>query len=271
MLNFDGPLANRCMTVISISRCFNHGAFVKDHKGEAFNRYFSSVFNSDDSLPNDFAVHALFWLSYLVSHVNSRRGTIITPVLRPDQGNLPRRFSPKNTQGMHWTASAFILHSLQPVIKPGDIAPQTANSQILRLFSKKAIPNYRPISLLWRMSKVCERCVLVHLIPKLHKPLSSLQHVFVSGKSCVTQLLSVLYKLGVTLDAGRESDVVYLDFSKAFDSVPHRKLLHKLSLFGISGSLLCWVLWLLNNQNATCPHRWCFLLLVSLSIQSSTR
>ena len=67
-----------------------------------------------------------------------------------------------------------------------------------------------------------------------------MQHGFVQGRSCVTQLLSVLHDMGASLDAGEEIDVVYLDFSKAFDSVPHIGLLHKLSLFGIQGSLYAW-------------------------------
>lgn len=99
------------------------------------------------------------------------------------------------------------------------------------------ISNYRPISLLSIVSKLCERCILDKLIPNLLELLSPKQHGFVPKKSCVTQLLTVLHDLGKTLDAGQESDVLYLDFSKAFDSVPHNLLLHKLSLYGIDGPL----------------------------------
>ena len=99
------------------------------------------------------------------------------------------------------------------------------------------ISNYRPISLLSIVSKLCERCILDKLIPNFLELLSPKQHGFVPKKSCVTQLLTVLHDLGKTLDAGQESDVLYLDFSKAFDSVPHNLLLHKLLLYGIDGPL----------------------------------
>jgi hypothetical protein len=103
--------------------------------------------------------------------------------------------------------------------------------------SKALVPNYRQISLLSIVSKLCERCVLRNLLSKLSHLLTSAQHGFVRGRSCVTQLLSVLHDLGTSLDAGDEVHVVYLDFSKAFDSLPHGRLLHKLSLFGIQGPL----------------------------------
>ena len=70
--------------------------------------------------------------------------------------------------------------------------------------------------------------------------LHDLQHGFRPNRSCVTQLLIVLHELGRTLDAGKEIDLIYLDFSKAFDSVAHQKLLFKLKHFGISGPLLNW-------------------------------
>ena len=75
-----------------------------------------------------------------------------------------------------------------------------------------------------------------------------MQHGFVQGSSCVTQLLSVLHDMGASLDVGEEVDVVYLNFSKAFDLVPHLGLPHKLSLFGIQGSLHAWFINYLSSR-----------------------
>ena len=49
-----------------------------------------------------------------------------------------------------------------------------------------------------------------------------------------------IIRLGSSLDTGDEVDVIFLDFSKAFDSVPHGRLLHKFSLLDIQGSLHAW-------------------------------
>ena len=84
------------------------------------------------------------------------------------------------------------------------------------------------------------RTLCPDLLPELIHVLTPLQHGFISGRSCVAHILSVLHDLGSSLDAGDEVDVIYLDFSKAFDSVPHGRLLHKLSLLGIQGSLHAW-------------------------------
>ena len=66
------------------------------------------------------------------------------------------------------------------------------------------------------------------------------QHVFQKGKSCVTQLIEVLYDIGHALDRKLESDIIYLDFAKAFDSVCPAKLVLKLKTFGIDDPLLAW-------------------------------
>ena len=85
--------------------------------------------------------------------------------------------------------------------------------------------NYRPISLLPVTSKVLK----FHLIIRE-------QHRFLAGRSCVTQLTSVLHYIGGQLDAGKQIDITYLDMSKAFDKVDHTKLLVRLHQYGITGN-----------------------------------
>ena len=62
--------------------------------------------------------------------------------------------------------------------------------------------------------------------------LTKCQHSFIRGRSCVTQLLAVLDIWTEIMDRRGNIDCIYLDFSKAFDSVPHRRMLHKLQAYG---------------------------------------
>ena len=57
------------------------------------------------------------------------------------------------------------------------------------------------------------------------------------GKSCITQLVEILERIGRELDRGKQIDVLYLDMSKAFDKVTHAELLHRLRQFGFGGNI----------------------------------
>ncbi|CAB4033903.1 Hypothetical predicted protein [Paramuricea clavata] len=106
---------------------------------------------------------------------------------------------------------------------------------------KSQVENYRPISLLSIISKVLERCVLRNIRDHLLQLINDSQHGFIPGKSCTTQLLEVLDYIGSLLDGGKQTDVVYMDMSKAFDKVHHKYLISKLrNVYGISGKLLRW-------------------------------
>ena len=110
------------------------------------------------------------------------------------------------------------------------------------------VRNYRPISLLSLVSKLLERVIHIHVSEFVHSSLNEQQHGFRKRRSCTTQLLGVFHDVGKALDCGKEADLINLDFSKAFDSVLHKKLIYKLKLHGISGSLLNWFTDHLNER-----------------------
>ena len=68
----------------------------------------------------------------------------------------------------------------------------------------------------------------------------------------MTNLLSFLDRVTKELDNGGSVDGIYLDFAKAFDKVPHQRLLQKLEVYGVSSELLSWIRgWLLNRWQST--------------------
>ena len=109
--------------------------------------------------------------------------------------------------------------------------------------SKAVAENYRPISLTSHVIKVFERIIRKNLVKYLEENqlLCSNQHGFRSGKSCLSQLLSHIDSIITNGLEGLDTDVIYLDFAKAFDKVDHEILIRKLSNFGIQGPMLEWL------------------------------
>ena len=106
---------------------------------------------------------------------------------------------------------------------------------------KEYMENYRPISILCIISKVWERCILRNIRDHFTNFIDKNQHGFIQGKSCTTQLLEVLDQIGSFLDSNNQTDIIYMDMSKAFDKVNHQLLISKLkNCFGITGKLLAW-------------------------------
>ena len=106
---------------------------------------------------------------------------------------------------------------------------------------KSSLENYRPVCLTAVLCKVLEKFVREALYTHMEEHLSECQHGFMKGRSCITQLLETLDMWTETLDKGGVIDAIYLDFAKAFDSVPHKRLLVKLEAYGIRGKALGWL------------------------------
>ena len=82
------------------------------------------------------------------------------------------------------------------------------------------------------------------------------QHGFRKGRSCLTNLLDFIENVTKYLDEGEAVDLVYLDFSKAFDKVPFARLFKKLNAHGISGQILNWIKgWLTDRKQRVCFNK----------------
>ena len=110
--------------------------------------------------------------------------------------------------------------------------------------------NYRPVSLTSQVVKILERLVqdvLLNLLQK-NETITCHQHGFQAKCSCITQLLSCLNDWTESFDKHIQTDVIYMDFAKAFDSVPHKRLLLKLKRVGIRGKMLNWIEGFLSSR-----------------------
>ena len=121
------------------------------------------------------------------------------------------------------------------------IPSQWKTASVTALFkkgSKKDPLNYRPVSLTCIISKVYEKFVRRHILEHVETKIHTSQHGFVERKSCLSNLLESVDLVLELLEEGAPVDIFYFDFRKAFDSVPHYRLLTKLESFGITGNTL---------------------------------
>ena len=116
---------------------------------------------------------------------------------------------------------------------------KTANVTALHKKGSKCDPsNYRPISLTCILCKVYEKIIRTHILEHVSANISRMQHGFMIGRSCLSNLLESFDIINDFLSEGETVDIFYLDFQKAFDSVPHYRLLVKLKSFGINNKTL---------------------------------
>jgi len=111
---------------------------------------------------------------------------------------------------------------------------------ILKKGNHTVASNYKPISLTSPVIKMIESIIrdkiMKHMVA--NNLFTPYQHGFTAGRSCITQLLAAL---NCWTDEGYSVDIIYFDFAKVFDSVPHTHLLTKLKSYGLTGNLLRWL------------------------------
>ena len=141
----------------------------------------------------------------------------------------------------------------QKSLSTGVLPVSWKEANVIALHKKgdKCVPNnYRPVSLTSVVCKMLESIIKDELIRYFdqNRFFTACQHGFRPGYSCVTQLINVMEDWTYAIECGKSVDAIYLDFSKAFDHVPHARLISKLYGYGIDDLLLRWIEDFLTNR-----------------------
>ena len=139
--------------------------------------------------------------------------------------------------------------SIQTGIVPDDWKKSNV-SAVFKKGQRYDPANYRPVSLTCLCCKTLEHIIVSSVMKHVdsHKILTDCQHGFRARRSCETQLVTLTHDLASSLDSGIQTDMVVLDFSKAFDRVPHQRLMRKLHHYGIRGSTHHWIASFLSGR-----------------------
>ena len=238
-----GPLRNEDGDLCHDNKCM----------AEVLNKQYSKVFTTEDpNLPAD-------PLSFSCPEMADIRFTpyMIAEVLRhvknsssPGTDGISQRVLKEAAEEVSVPLSLLFNKSMQTNTVPTDW--KTANVvPIFKSGAKGEPSNYRPISLTSVVVRVMERIlkqkILLHL--NVNKLINQSQHGFLPKKSTSTNLISYVDYLTKKLDDGLPVDVLYLDFSKAFDVVPHKRLIQKLKCHKLSKEVIAWIeTWLANRK-----------------------
>lgn len=101
--------------------------------------------------------------------------------------------------------------------------------------------NYRPISILSCPAKVFDKLMCVRVTEAFKPLIDERQHGFISGHSTTTNLVDFVSHVTDLMEAGKQVDALYLDFSKAFDSINHELLIKKMGKYGVDQQTLNWL------------------------------
>jgi hypothetical protein len=213
---------------------------------EAFSAYFHSTFSAPSTMQNA-PIDAAGGRSP-IAHLSNIE---VNPELLT---KLLLQLDPSKSAGPDNVPALFLINCTKSIVEPivllfnRSFAECTVPSIWKSAFitpvhkkgSKTEVTNYRPISKLCILSKLLEKLVYIQVNEALKNYFSPNQHGFLQHRSTISNLSLLNDYVSFEMSRGSQVDVIYTDYSKAFDRIDHDLLISKLHKMGISGDLLRW-------------------------------
>ena len=173
--------------------------------------------------------------------------------LNPSKANGPDQIPTRVLKEAAPAIAAYLCYIFQQSLDSGDVPADWRHANISAIYKKGSrvdVANYRPISLTSVPCKTMEHIICHNIMIHLNKHdiLVDYQHCFRKNHSCETQLINTVEHLARSINNRCQTDLLILDFSKAFDKVAHNRLLLKMNSYGIRGPTLTWMRsWLIER------------------------
>eukprot|EP00061_Rhincodon_typus_P011696 g36916.t1 len=207
---------------------------------ETLNRYFVSVFTVKDTnnLPviNDEETKVGEDLDTIII----MKEVMVDKLMELKVGKSPGLdgIHPRVLKEMTGVIAKALVVIFQNLLDYGAVPAHWKIANVMPLFRKggrQKMGNYRLVSLISVVGKMLESIIKEKIARHQDRiyPIGQTQHGFTKGRSCLTNLLEFYENIIHAVDNGDPVDVVYLDFQKAFDKVPHKRLLHKIKKVGL--------------------------------------
>merc|ERR1711867_265956 len=233
---------------------------------ESLNEFFVSVFTSEDGdIPviEDKLTEEEKMKEFTISMEEVEKKLLnLKDGKAPGPDNIPGYFLKQASAELSKPLTLIFNDSLDMGIVPRDW--RVAN--VIPIFKKgdrDKCGNYRPVSLTSIVCKILESILRDRINDHLmkHDLIADSQHGFSSGLSCQTNLLTFFDQIVDNMDRGNTVDVIYLDFSKAFDKVPHSRLIEKVKSLGVNMQTVRWIKhWLQDRKQKVvingCDSSW---------------
>jgi hypothetical protein len=224
-----------------------------EEKANVFADYFSSVFSREPDYNQEILEKANCQFQMPELLITEVQVKAKLSKLKIDKSPGTDQIHPRVLKELHVQLCGPIAHLYNLSLKEGKLPDDWRESNITALHkkgSKASVNNYRPISLTSIMCKTLESVIRDHIMDHFikNKLFSKKQFGFIKSRSTVLQLLNVLDLWTSSLEEGGYVDAIYTDFEKAFDKVPHNRLLAKLKTYGICDDIIAWIRDFLCNR-----------------------
>lgn len=230
-------------------------------KANVLGNFFTSVYIREPPLTEK--QNEEHYTRYEESRINVTKESVNKRLseLNPSKSPGPDKMHPRVLKELADELATPLKMIFNTSIRTGKIPKAWKEAYVTAVYKNKGdkhdASNYRPISLTCIACKMLEAIIRESILDymKDNKILSNKQFGFLGGRSTILQLLKVFDKWADVLDKGGIVDTVYFDFQKAFDTVPHERLLNVLQSYGLSNELVTWIKdFLVGRRQCVCVN-----------------